>query len=267
MNNPYYRRGWWNESHRHYLAARGVSTALFVSRRRAGFAGKVQGVPIYVKKLQKGRIYPVTTRDVTGVLSKMPHDDLKGLARVEFANPKDVNQEDAWAQYIRSKRKLIVFSQPFDGETIDGKRPEDVRRQVKEYVLPHEVGHHKALYHSKITDPDLGMAEARADANVVGMSVTDSDVDRLRSGAVRPGYRAEKLEVDHVDNQRLVGQRSEVELRNDALVIHHPWGSDEVHPVSVEEHRMLVDWRAHRSPEEWERDMLEYPRFQGIGGR
>ena len=188
-----YRRGWFNESHRHYLARMGVSTRMFVSRRRAGFAGKVKGVPVYVKKLQKDRIYPVTTRDVMAVLSKMPQEDLKGMSRVEFANPKDVNQEGAWAQYIRSKRKLVVFSQPFDGETIDGKRPEDVRRQIREYVLPHEVGHHKALYRAKITDPDLSMAEARADANVIGMSVTDSDVGRLRSGAARPvSYAAMK---------------------------------------------------------------------------
>jgi hypothetical protein len=77
---------------------------------------------------------------------------------------------------------VLIFSQPWDREaqTIDSQDPKWVQEHIKEYVLPHEIGHHKALYHAGITDKSLSVAEARADANVIGMDPTDRDVDLLQ---------------------------------------------------------------------------------------
>ena len=62
---------------------------------------------------------------------------------------------------------------------IEGQPVEEVRGIIKGYVIPHEIGHHKALSQENITDKSLEMAEARADANVVGMHPRDKDVKLL----------------------------------------------------------------------------------------
>jgi len=148
-------------------------------RMRTGFVGQVQGIPIKVQRIEKEKVYPVTPRDVQVVLGRMPRDNVKGIAAIEFANPKG-EQQHAWAQYVRSSRKIVIFSQPLSMGLVDNQDPVWVRRHIREYVLPHEVGHHKAL-RTGFTDQDIKKAEARADANVVGLSPFDRDVSRLRA--------------------------------------------------------------------------------------
>jgi hypothetical protein len=138
---------------------------------------KVHGVPIKVSKVTEGRVFPVTPEKVKAVLGKMPKNEVKGMKAVEFVDPKG-DQEHAWAQYVRGSKVMKIFSQPSDGVMIDGQCPRKVQMHMEEYVLPHEVGHHRALRGGK-TDKSLAVAEARADANVVGMDPFDRDVRSL----------------------------------------------------------------------------------------
>ncbi len=137
----------------------------------------VHGVPIKVVKMQEGRVFPITPEKVKSLLSKMPKEHVKGMKAVEFVDPKG-DQEHAWAQYVRGSKTMKVFSQPSDGVMIDGQCPYKVQKHIEEYVIPHEVGHHRALRGGK-TDKNLVVAEARADANVVGMDPFDRDVRAL----------------------------------------------------------------------------------------
>jgi len=93
------------------------------------------------------------------------------LKAIKFVEPKEKMQEDAWGQYVRSKREIRVFSQPQEEVT------PKVHMMMKEHVLPHELGHHVALTRRNITDKDLSMAEARADAFAAGLDPEDRDVE------------------------------------------------------------------------------------------
>jgi len=165
--------GWYGEQHRHKLAAYGIST----SRRRSGTQRMIGSIPIIARPVPKGQAYPLSPEEVKRRLSQLPKEDLRGIKGVEFSPPKNKFQEDSWAQYKRGDRKLMIFSQPVgkDG-SLSGKDPEKVREHMKQYVIPHEVGHHKALYQAGITDKRLSLAEARADGYAFGMDVTDEDV-------------------------------------------------------------------------------------------
>lgn len=133
------------------------------------------GVQFKVEKLADGEIYPVTPRDVQKELLRMPKTDRERLTAVEFVRPKG-QQRDAYAQYVRSKRKVLIFSQPVSGDgKIDGHHPEELRSWMKTYVVPHEFGHHRALTVHGKTDRSLAVAEARADASAARMHPMDRD--------------------------------------------------------------------------------------------
>jgi len=138
---------------------------------------KVHNIPIKVSKIEEGRVFPITPERVRELLQAMPKEDVKGIKAVEFVDPHG-DQEHAWAQYVRGSKVMKIFSQPSDGWLIDGQCPRGVARHIEEYVIPHEVGHHRALRGGK-TDSSLAVAEARADANVVGMDPFDKDVKAL----------------------------------------------------------------------------------------
>ena len=120
---------------------------------------------------KKGRRYPVSPNEVKKRLAQLPEEQRKGLKGVEFVNPKG-EQKGAWAQYIRSKKKIKIFSQP--NNEVNAR----TNQHMKDYVIPHEVGHHRALRGGK-TDKSLAVAEARADANVAGMDPWDKDIKKL----------------------------------------------------------------------------------------
>lgn len=188
MRSSFSPVGWRYESYRHRLASQGISTTqrsnewrYFAASWRPGIAAKVQGVAIRARSIQKGQMYPITPGVVKRFLQRQKSEDVRGLKAVEFVPPGDKEQEGAYAQYVRSKRKILIFAQPYENGLLDGQDPKWVREHVESYVLPHELGHHKALYVAGMTDKSLPMAEARADANVVGMSPKDRDVKLLRN--------------------------------------------------------------------------------------
>ena len=165
-------------------AVRGAASqpiGLYAKKGRVGVLERVHGIPIKAEKVEKGRIFPITAAEVKKIVERMPAEDVKGIKGFEFVNPKG-EQKVAWAQFVRSTKIVKIFSQPYDGTRIDGEDPKMLRRHLKMYVLPHEIGHHKAL-RTGFTDKKLNMAEARADANVVGLDPYDRDVKVL----VRPG--------------------------------------------------------------------------------
>lgn len=147
---------------------------------RPGVMKTVKGIPIVAEKVEVGRVYPVAPEDVKKQLENSPDEHLKGLSEVRFTDPKDKEQEQAWAQYVRSKKTILIFSQPAEDGMVDGQDPEMVNKHIRDYVLPHELGHHRALHIHKITDKKIEMAEARANANVVGMDPDDKDVKLLQ---------------------------------------------------------------------------------------
>jgi hypothetical protein len=121
----------------------------------------------------------VSFADVKARIEAMPKEDTKGIKRIVFEPPRDKHQKGAWAQFKRGKKEVSIFAQPSDGVQIDGQDPVVVREHVVNYVIPHEVGHHKALRTGK-TDEDVETAEARADANVVGLEPYDEGVEALK---------------------------------------------------------------------------------------
>ena len=166
--------GWRYESVRHRLARQGIKTKW----SKPGYVGSVHGIPIYARVMREGQVYPVSPEEVKKEIVEMPKKDVDGIKAIEFVEPKGF-QKEAFAQFLRKKRKILIFSQPMaaDGK-LDGQQPQQMRAVIKGYVIPHEVGHFKALRTGK-TYRSLAMAEARADANVVGMSPFDKDVRHL----------------------------------------------------------------------------------------
>lgn len=165
--------GWRYMSHEHRLARMGIRTKSY----RPGVQGSVYGAKILVERHPEGEVYPVTPDEVKRRVAQLPEEDVRGLKSIEFVKPNEGEQRDAWAQLIRSKKKLLIFSQKVskDGKKISGDDPRRVREHMLTYVIPHEVGHHVALNKRDITDKHLYTAEARADAYAAGMDVEDRD--------------------------------------------------------------------------------------------
>lgn len=158
------------------------------ARRRLALRGqrlyaRKQDVPIEANPLKPGYVYPISPQEVDRRLKQMPEKDLRGFKGVEFTMPRDKDQQGAWAQYLRGKRKLLLFAQKQNNGKIDNQPVAKVNNHIKEYVLPHEIGHHKALYQARITDKSLPLAEARADANVLGLDPADKEVALLARNA------------------------------------------------------------------------------------
>jgi hypothetical protein len=171
---------WFREYHRHSLAARGIPTSryAFSRRRKPGqyelhghiSAKTRQGIPITIQKpAAPGKSYPITPQDAKKALDKLPDASMRGIKEINFRDPglPMTKQDKAWAQYVRSQQRINVFSQPYkNGEFIEAepenRSPDAARRHMEEYVLPHEVGHHRAAK----KDPDLPIIveEAKADA-------------------------------------------------------------------------------------------------------
>lgn len=196
-------KGWRYESIRHSLARRGIRTVPV----RAGRLATVRGVKIMAEPVPKGQIYPVSPNDVKKLIERKPVDDTKGLTKVEFVPPRDKQEKGAWARYVRSKRKMLIFSQPVNKEgQVAGEDPDHVREYMTGYVLPHELGHHVALERRKITDGKLETAEARADGYAAGMDVEDKDIKMFESrhkDAAGTESFARKLTEARLKRQRL----------------------------------------------------------------
>jgi len=163
------KAGWFNHSAEHRLARQGIR----VRSHRSGTLARVGDILITAKPLPRGMVYPVAPEEVKSILSDLPKYDLKGLKSVEFVPPKDKQQEGAWAQEIRSKKKILLFAQKMDANgNISGQDPKRVRDHIKDYVVKHEVGHHVSFKRVG-TDKSLAMAEGRADAYAFGMDPAD----------------------------------------------------------------------------------------------
>ena len=210
--------GWRFESYRHMLARHGIKTNM----SRPGRVGSVRGIPMFMQKVEEGYVYPASPGDVRAVIERFKPEDTKGLKKVEFVQPRDASEKDAWARYVRSKRTVKIFSQKVSPSgKVSKEDPNRVRDHMLSYVIPHEIGHHVALEVRGITDKKLSMAEARADAVTVGMDVEDKNVKLLQPAHkdVDKKYRAEKrpLDDDFMDEMKEV-----VENPVDEAVEHVP---------------------------------------------
>jgi hypothetical protein len=166
--------GWRYESQRHFLAAKGIKT----KQMSSGVVGHYQNIVIKAAPLPAHTAYPVTPGEVKDVLKDLPKEDMKNIKQIEFVPPRDARQESAWAQFLRGRKTMLIFGQKTEDGKISGKDAKEVREHMKRYVIPHEMGHAKAL-HDLPTDKRLSLAEARADGYAFGFSVEDPDVKQF----------------------------------------------------------------------------------------
>lgn len=147
---------------------------------------KKKDIEITAEPHEEGRAYPITPQDAQNILEHQKDDDLKSLKAIRFEDPKNVHQRDAWAQYKRGKREVVIFSQDANEIT------PQTHMMMKEHVVPHEIGHHVALTRRNITDKNLAVAEARADAHAAGFDVEDQDIHKFREDIHPIAYAKEK---------------------------------------------------------------------------
>lgn len=139
-----------------------------------------QGIPITIKNPFRtsfeGKRYPVTPEEVKEDFDKLSDEAVAGIKEINFRDPSEVpgsKQGLAWAQYVRSARRINIFSQPKE----EAQNPEN-RRYLMAYVIPHEAAHHATLHNLKLTeDPEI-VEEARADAMVSGENPLNESVVR-----------------------------------------------------------------------------------------
>jgi hypothetical protein len=174
-----YGKGWYFESWRHSLAAKGIRTSLH-SKLNGSLVGKTRhGIPITVKApsktLKKGRAYPIAPDEVKQRFDKFKKKEVEGITEINFRDPgiPATKQDKAWAQYARGDRRVNVFSQPFKKGKfkeveLELEDPWKAKEHMAGYVLPHETGHHYYQYNLKMDKDDVLTEEARADAFAAG---------------------------------------------------------------------------------------------------
>jgi len=166
-------------------------------RRSKGFAGKLTGVPIDKTKqgipitlqnpeetVSKGRKYPVSPIDVKKKFGEIPKESVEGISEISFRDPCEVagtKQKMAWAQYVRSKNRINIFSQP--GAEADNPKN---RVHMISYVVPHEAAHHTALKVLKEDQNPMIVEEAQADLIVKGK-------DPLNSANIKEAVKERKV--------------------------------------------------------------------------
>lgn len=152
-------------------------------KKKSGFAAKElngtvidytgQGIPITMKgRVKEGCVYPVSPEEVKQSFAEF-NGAASGITEINFRNPgiPATKQDKAWAQYVRSKQRINIFSQP----KVEAKQP-GVKKHMLGYVIPHEVAHHHAQYNMKLTeDPEI-VEEARADALVARQDPLDKQI-------------------------------------------------------------------------------------------
>jgi len=166
-------------------------------RRKRGFAGKLTGVPIDNTKqgipitvqnpaetLSKERKYPVSPADVKKRFGEIPKESVEGISEISFRDPCEVagtKQKMAWAQYVRSKNRINIFSQP--GAEADNPKN---KVHMMSYVVPHEAAHHTALKVLKEDQNPMIVEEAQADLIVKGK-------DPLNPANIREAVKERKM--------------------------------------------------------------------------
>jgi hypothetical protein len=173
-------KGWYFESYRHALAAKGIKTSMYRKPLNGYVVNKTrQGIPITVrspnKTLAKKRAYPISPEQAKERFDKLKSSEVKGITEINFRDPgiPATKQDKAWAQYARSDKRINIFSQPYDGRKFSDVEPEyeqplAAKNYVSKYILPHEVGHHYYQYNLKLNEDPMLLEEARADAFVAG---------------------------------------------------------------------------------------------------
>ena len=178
-----YGKGWWGCPHRHSLAAKGVRTS-FRYKLNGRKVAEVQGIPITVRnKEKKDRKYPISPKDAKKTFDALPPEMVEGIKEVNFRDPSipATKQDKAWAQYVRSKQRVNIFSQPYKSgkfqEVDQGlENKSDAKRYMMSYVVPHETAHHYLQHNLKLDkDPEI-IEEARADALTYGDNPFDPKV-------------------------------------------------------------------------------------------
>jgi hypothetical protein len=168
-------KGWYRDYWQHSLAAKGIKTSMY-RKLNGSLVGKTRhGIPITIKApsntAKKGRAYPVSPMEVKDRFNKFKSSEVKGITEINFRDPgiPATKQDKAWAQYVRSDKRINVFSQPYEkGEFKEVEpeleKPKEAEKHLAGYVLPHEVGHHYYQHNKKMDKGNVLTEEARADA-------------------------------------------------------------------------------------------------------
>jgi len=167
-------RGWHNQSWRHSLAARRIKTSNKYLNGRV-LARSRHGIPITVQQDPKpGTAYPVSAKDIKTVLDKMPDEAVEKLKEVNLRPPSEVagaKQNLAYAQWVRTREnggnRINIFTQKYKNGKFkdvepDKEDPDNLRAHMKNYVIPHEIGHHVVT--KEDNKMPIILEEAKADA-------------------------------------------------------------------------------------------------------
>lgn len=143
-----------------------------------------QGIPITIKDKEKSdRKYPISPKDAKKTFDSLPPEMVEGITEVNFREPgiPATKQDKAWAQYVRSKQRVNIFSQPYKSgkfQEVDRglENKSEAKRYMMSYVVPHETAHHYLQHNLGMNnDPEI-IEEARADALAYGDNPFDSKV-------------------------------------------------------------------------------------------
>jgi hypothetical protein len=170
------------------LASKGIRTSFKSKYSLKGVvvAQTRHGIPITVKDLpDSNNVYPVEIADVKREFDKKSPSMLKGLKEINFRKPgiPATKQDKAWAQYARGDKRINIFTQKFDGNKLVDvdyglEAPNDARKYMLKYVIPHEVSHHTIQHVWGYNKDPMIVEEARADALTFGKNPFDKQTER-----------------------------------------------------------------------------------------
>jgi hypothetical protein len=176
-----YGSGWFRESYRHSLAARGVTSNRysFKAKQLNGIivARTRHGIPVTIRgNALPGTAWPISPSEIVSTLDKVPTPVITGIKEINMRNPGPAmtKQPFAYAQYVRSDPPRInIFPQKFNGrEFVDVdpglNDPAALNKYMKNYVLVHEPAHHFFQHNLKMNSDPVLTEEARVDLFVKG---------------------------------------------------------------------------------------------------
>jgi predicted SprT family Zn-dependent metalloprotease len=119
-----------------------------------------KGLPLIERhKLNKNRYYPVTKETLNNFIRGNKYL-FQGLKKVTLTNPsatEDSMQRDAYAQYLRSRKQIKIYSLPIDEKVTS--------EYIINEVIPHELGHFDSHKNGKIWNRLSRKAKYRNEIN------------------------------------------------------------------------------------------------------
>jgi hypothetical protein len=181
-------KGWFKDSWRHMLAAKGIKTRKFLLEkawpygedqtrikllRGKKFELEPTSIDVIQSNLPKTHRSPVTEKEIKGMIEMMTPEELKAsVKKVEIKAPSSMllGASGTYGQAFTEGR-IVLFTKPFRSRktkpstfVIAGMEltPEEARKEYLYDVLPHEIGHEVLGY--KSTRKNIPHAQSEEEA-------------------------------------------------------------------------------------------------------